>query len=131
MKLAILALCRLNKTVTIISSNKIYSFLIKEDKLFLKDNQPQRCMHFKYETIEDNDEDNIKVIIRNINIYEWGSQIINFLWLLDDDAEIYTSYDNSNNKLGQLLSEKYLRGKIYVKGIFVQEVKKFNEQKKK
>ena len=130
MKLAILALCRLNKTVTIISSNKIYSFLIKEDKLFLKDNQPQRCMHFKYETIEDNDEDNIKVIIRNINIYEWGSQIINFLWLLDDDAEIYTSYDNSNNKLGQLLSEEYLREKIYVKGIFVQKVKKFNDQKK-
>jgi len=122
MKLAILALCRLNKNVTIISANKKYNFIIKEDPLFLKDNQPQRCLHFKYEIFNDSNVDMIKVIINNINIEEWGSQIINFLWLLNDDAKIYTSMKN-NNELGQILCEEYLRGKIYVKGIFVQYIR--------
>ena len=44
MKLAILALCRLEKNVTIISSRKIYSFDIKEDPNFIKNDQPQRCL---------------------------------------------------------------------------------------
>ena len=67
MKLAILALCRINKNVTIISSNKKYSFKIKEDQIFLKDNQPQNCLHFRNEEFENNDLDNIKVIINNIS----------------------------------------------------------------
>jgi hypothetical protein len=36
MKLAILALCRLEKNVIIISSKKMYSFRIKEDLNFIK-----------------------------------------------------------------------------------------------
>ena len=133
MKLAILALCRINKNVTIISSNKKYSFKIKEDQIFLKDNQPQNCLHFRNEEFENNDLDNIKVIINNISKEEWGNQIINFLWLLDDNVEIYTSYDKSYEEVeevGQILREKYLRGKIYVKGIFVQDIKTKNKENK-
>ena len=123
MKLAILALCRLNKNVAIISACKKYNFIIKEDPLFLKDNQPQRCLHFKFEIFNDININIIKVIINNINIEEWGSQIINFLWLLNDDAKIYTSMNNHNRELGQIIYEEYLRGKIYVKGIFVQNIR--------
>ena len=134
MKLAILALCRINKNVTIISSNKKYSFKIKEDQIFLKDNQPQNCLHFRNEEFENNDLDNIKVIINNISKEEWGNHIINFLWLLNDNVEIYTSYDKSDEEVeeevGQILREKYLRGKIYVKGIFVQESKKNDKEEK-
>ena len=126
MKLAILALCRLNKNITIISDNKKYSFLIREDEIFLKNNQPQRCLHFKHEVIKNNDKNNIIVIINNICIEEWGENIINFLWLLDDNADIYSSFDNTNKKVGQLLGENYLKGKIYVKGIFVQKIKPKN-----
>ena len=122
MKLAILALCRLNKNVTIISACKKYNFIIKEDPIFLKDNQPQKCLHFKYEIFNDINFNMVKVIINNINIEEWGSQIINFLWLLNDDAKIYTSKNNNNREVGQILYEEYLRGKIYVKGIFVQHI---------
>ena len=123
MKLAILALCRLNKNVTIISACKKYNFIIKEDPIFLKDNQPQKCLHFKYEIFNDINFNMVKVIINNINIEEWGSQIINFLWLLNDDAKIYTSMNNNNRELGQIIYEEYLRGKIYVKGIFVQNIR--------
>lgn len=47
MKLAILALCRLGKEVIIISSNKIYSFRIKEDKNFIKNSIPQNVFIVK------------------------------------------------------------------------------------
>jgi len=39
MKLAILALCRLEKNVTIFSSNRKYNFSIKEDNNFVKNSQ--------------------------------------------------------------------------------------------
>jgi len=129
MKLAILALCRLNKNVTIISSNTKYNFVVREDKLFLKDNQPQRCLHFKQEKIENNSLDNISVIINNIDKNEWGNNIIDFLWLLGNETQIYTSFDKNNKELGQILDGEYLKGKIYVKGIFVENIK-FNYNKK-
>ena len=130
MKLAILALCRLSKNVTIISSDKKYNFIIKADQLFLKDNIPQRCLHFQYELFNNPEPNRIKVIINNIRREEWASQIINFLWLLDNDAQIYTSYDKYDNELGQILNEEYLRGKIYVKGIFVQDIKLIDKEGK-
>ena len=122
MKLAILALCRLNKYVTIISSNRKYCFVIKEDPLFLKDNEPQKCLHFKYEEFKNNNKDIIQVTTNNIRKDEWGKQIINFLWFADDNAQIYTSFNKYDEEIGQIILEKYLRGRIYVKGIFVQNI---------
>ena len=130
MKLAILALCRLNKEVIIYSSNIKYTFKIIEDKLFYKDGQPQRCLHFKQEETNEKVSNNIRISINNINVNEWGSQIINFLWLLDDDSQIYTSYDENKKELGQILNEDYLKGKIYVKGIFVENIKYESNQNK-
>ena len=120
---------KLNKNVTIISSNTKYNFVVREDKLFLKDNQPQRCLHFKQEKIENNSLDNISVIINNIDKNEWGNNIIDFLWLLGNETQIYTSFDKNNKELGQILDGEYLKGKIYVKGIFVENIK-FNYNKK-
>ena len=65
----------------------------------------------------------IKVIIHNINEEEWGNQIENFLWLLGNDIEIYTSVDKNNKEIGQIIFEDYLKNKVYVKGIFVQIIK--------
>ena len=130
MKLAILALCRLDKYVTIISSNKKYSFVIKEDQLFLKDGEPQRCLHFKYESFKNSNPDIIQVIINNIKKDEWGKQVINFLWFADDDAQIYTSFNKYDEEIGQILCENYLRGKLYVKGIFVQNIQSKNKKEK-
>ena len=122
MKLAILALCRLDKYVTIISSNRKYSFVIKEDPLFLKDYEPQRCLHFKYEEFKNSNKDIIQVTLNKIEKDEWGKQIINFLWFADDNAQIYTSFNKYDEEIGQIILEKYLRGRIYVKGIFVQNI---------
>ena len=133
MKLAILALCRLDKEVTIISSNKKYNFYLKEDSNFIKKSQPQKCLHCQIENYYDNDMDNqVKVIIHNINEEEWGNQIDNFLWLLGNDIEIYTSVDKNNKEIGQIIYEDHLKNRVYVKGIFVQTIKeKQNSTKEK
>ena len=124
MKLAILALCRLGKDVIIISSNKIYSFRIKEDKNFIKNSIPQKCLHCKIDEIFDKDYiSQVKVIIQNIDENEWINEINNFLWLIDNDIEIYTSIDNDNKELGNIIYEDHLKSRLYVKGIFVQEIK--------
>ena len=124
MKLAILALCRLEKNVIIISSNKKYSFRIKEDYNFMKNSIHQRFLHFKIEDYYYNDFiGQINVIIQNISDLEWSNEIDNYLWLIENDIEIYTSIDKYNNILGQIIYEDYLKSKIFVKGIFVQEIK--------
>ena len=125
MKLAILALCRLEKNVTIISSQKIYSFIIKEDSNFTKNSQPQKCLHCKIDNYYNDDMiDQIKVLIYNINLEEWSNQVDNFLWLLGNDIEIYKSVDSNGDEIGQIIYENDLKNKIYVKGIFVQEIVK-------
>ena len=128
MKLAILALCRLEKDVIIISSNKKYSFRLKEDNNFIKNSIPQKCLHCKIEEYCEHDsKEQIKVIIHNITRQEWANEVDNFLWLLERDIEIYTSFDEKNNVLGQIIYEDYLKSKIFVKGIFVQRIKEDEE----
>ena len=131
MKLAILALCRLEKNVTIFSSNKKYSFILKEDSNFVKNSQAQKCLHCK---IEEHYNQNLKgkviVMINNMNEEEWGNQIDNFLWLLGDDIEIYASLNKDGEEIGDIIYEDYLKGKIFVKGIYVQDVELKGDKEK-
>ena len=69
------------------------------------------------------------VKINNINEEEWGNQTDNFLWLLGDDIEIYTSLNNKGEEIGEIIYEDYLRGKIFVKGIYVQELELSDKDK--
>ena len=131
MKLAILALCRLEKNVTIISSDKLYSFTIKEDFHFITNSQPQKCLHCKIGKYNNSDMENkINVIIENINEDEWGNEIQNFLWLLGKDIEIFISLDKNNIEVRQIIYENYIKNKIFVKGIFVQFLEEKNKDDK-
>ena len=131
MKLAILALCRLDKNVKIISSGKLYSFRLKEDLNFIKNSQPQKCLHCRIETIYDSSlKDKVTVIVQNINENEWGNEIKNYLWLLGKDIEIYTSIDSNEKEIGEIIYEDYLKSKIYVKGIYIQELEEVKKYEK-
>ena len=131
MKLAILALCRLEKNVTIFSSEKLYSFKIKEDYNFVKNNKPEKCLFCKIGKNYDlNMKNQVKVIIENINENEWGNEIDKFLWLLGKDIDIFTSLDKNNKENGQIIYENYLKNKIFVKGIYIQELEELNENNK-
>ena len=127
MKLAILAFCRLNKNVTIISSNKKYTFLLKEDKNFKKESKYIKCLHCKIENLLNDDDYNeyknqVKVLINNINEDEWQNEINNYLWLIERNIEIYTTFGKKGKECGQILCEDYLKKKLYVKGIYVKEI---------
>lgn len=134
MKLAILALCRENKNVIILSSNQKYSFSLKEDPNFKKESKIIKCLHCNIESINKNDKDymekenQVKVIINNINEEEWSNQINNFLWLIENDIEIYTSIEKEC-ELGQIIFEDYLKGKLFIKGIYVQEISNYDFKK--
>lgn len=129
MKLAILALCRENKNVIILSSNQKYTFSLKEDPNLKKDSKIIKCLHYNIESFNKNDEDymenQIKVIINNISEEEWSNQINNYLWLIDNNIEIYTSIEKEH-ELGQMIFEDYLKGKLFIKGIYIQEISKYN-----
>lgn len=114
--------------MTIISSNKKYSFYIKEDSNFIKNSKPQKCLHCQIDNY--NGMNNlVEVIINNINEEEWGNQIDNFLWLLGNDIEIYTSVDKDNKEIGEIIYEDYLKNRVYVKGIFIQIIKEKQNSK--
>ena len=116
--------------MTIISSNKKYSFYIKEDSNFIKNSKPQKCLHCQIDNYNYNGMNNlVEVIINNINEEEWGNQIDNFLWLLGNDIEIYTSVDKDNKEIGEIIYEDYLKNRVYVKGIFIQIIKEKQNSK--
>lgn len=119
MKLAILSLCRKNKNVSIISSNKKYTFQLKKDEMFKKD---IKCLFCKIHDYNGNSKNkgNVIVSIDNINENEWLDQIDNYLWLInDDDIEIYTSMNTKKEELGEIIYSNIYNNKLYVKGIFI------------
>jgi hypothetical protein len=136
MKLGILGLCRENKNVTIISSNQKYTFFLKEDPNFKKESKNIKCLHCKIGNIKNDNIDymdkQVKVIINNISEDEWKDQINNYLWLIEENIEIYTAIEKKNGKeceLGQIIFEENLKGKLFIKGIYVQEISKYNFEK--
>jgi hypothetical protein len=136
MKLGILGLCRENKNVTIISSNQKYTFFLKEDPNFKKESKNIKCLHCKIDNIKKDNKNymdkQVKVIINNISEDEWKDQINNYLWLIEENIEIYTAIEKKNGKeceLGQMIFEENLKGKLFIKGIYVQEISKYNFEK--
>jgi hypothetical protein len=97
MKLGILGLCRENKNVTIISSNQKYTFFLKEDPNFKKESKNIKCLHCKIDNIKKDNKDymdkQVKVIINNISEDEWKDQINNYLWLIENNIEIYSAIE--------------------------------------
>lgn len=128
MKLAILSLCRKNKNVSIISSNKKYTFQLKKDEMFKKD---IKCLFCKIHDYNGNSKDkgNVIVSIDNISENEWLDQIDNYLWLInDDDIEIYTSMNTKKEELGEIIYSKIYKNRLYVKGIFIKELTNENNK---
>ena len=73
-------------------------------------------------------ENQVKVIINNMSEEEWNNQINNYLWLIENEIEIYTS-NEKESELGQIIFEDYLKGKLFIKGIYVQEISNYDLEK--
>ena len=107
---------------------------MKEDPNFKKESKIVKCLQCKIESITKNNKDymekenQVKVIINNISEEEWNNQINNYLWLIENDIEIYTS-NEKESELGQIIFEDYLKGKLFIKGIYVQEISNYDLEK--
>lgn len=124
MKIAILSLCRLQKKVTIISSKKKYEFELKKDEIFKKNKLDNRCLFCKISDAEETNVGNVRVIIDNICDNEWFFEIDDYLWLIEDDIEIYISENKNREELGHVIYDSKFKNKLYVKGIYIQEINK-------
>ena len=51
------------------------------------------------------------------------------IWLIEKNIEIYTTFGKDGKECGQIILEKYLENKLYVKGIYVQEITKADYKK--
>ena len=123
MKLAALAFVRKNKRFSIITDGKSWTFIQKTDANFIKNGQPQLCLHWKGENC--NSEPNkVTIKVSPFSLNEWIPYIDNFLWLTQRHVGRIDAKDSNGKVIGQLLYNKFFRYKIYVKDIFVQETEK-------
>lgn len=69
-------------------------------------------------------ENKVKISINNISKDEWEKEIDDYLWLLKEEIEIYSIENANNEELGHIIFTEKFREKLYVKGIYIQNIAK-------
>ena len=73
---------RKNKRFSIITDGKLWSFIEKRDNNFIKNGQPQSCLHWKGEICNiERYANKVTIEITPFSLDEWIPLIDNFLWL--------------------------------------------------
>ena len=127
MKLAALAFVRKNKRFSIITDGKLWSFIQKNDNNFIKNGQPQPCLHWKGENCNiERYANKVTIEITPFSLDEWIPYIDNFLWLTQRNVGRINAKDSNGNIISQLLYNKSFKNKIYVKDILIQTIKEEN-----
>ena len=127
MKLAALALLRLNKTILIGNGDEQWSFIKRQDPYFKKNGEPQDCLFWSKSPLPNDAQIDYrgKIFIRigRIDPNEWNYHIDKFLWLIKEEDQHMILAKNANNEpIGQILFGEKWANKIYVKDIFVQDM---------
>lgn len=124
MKLAALAFVRKGKRFSIITDGKMWTFIQKIDNKFIKNGQPQLCLHWREDICDSETYKNkVTIEISPFTLDEWLPYIDNFLWLTQRSVGRIEAKENGK-VIGQLLYNDFFKYKIYVKDIFVQETEK-------
>lgn len=116
LKIAALAFIRENKQFSIINNNQVWRFCIKEDKNFIRNGLPEKCLCWRWEEY-DKPENKNKVIvqIRNITYDEWCKQIDNYLWLVKKVKNL--ALINTPN--GDIILNTSFKDKLFSNEVFV------------
>ena len=117
LKIAALALLRLNKIFSIINNDQVWRFSLKEDSNFKRNNKPEKCLVWRWEDYS-NPENKDKVIIeiRNVSLSEWESIVDSYLWMASKVKKmgiITAGYQ------GDIILNPEFRNKVYSKGVYV------------
>jgi len=117
LKIAAIALLRLNKMFSIINNNQVWRFSLKEDINFTRENKPERCLFWRWEEYS-NPENKDKVIIqiRNITLSEWENNIDCYLWMVSKIKKL--GIITAGNK-GDIILNPEFKNKVYSRGVYV------------
>ena len=123
LKIAAISLLRLNKPLSIINTNQVWRFSLKNDINFVRNGQPEKCLFWRWEEY-DNPQHNGKVIvqIRNITKEEWLNTIDNYLWLVSKVKRL--GIVNAGN-YGDIILSPEFKDRIFSRGVFVTSVNGF------
>lgn len=117
LKIAAIALLRQNKTLSIINTDQVWRFSLKNDNNFIRNGQPEKCLFWRWEEYN-NPQNAGKVIveIRNITLDEWKDIIDNYLWLASKVKKLGII---NAGKYGDIILNPEFKDRIYSRGVFV------------
>jgi hypothetical protein len=117
LKIAAIALLRLNKSLSIVNTDQVWIFRLKDDPNFIRNGQQEKCLFWRYDPYN-NPQRAGKVIveIRNITIDEWKETIDNYLWLVSKVKKL--GIINAGN-YGDIILNPEFKDRIYSRGVFV------------
>lgn len=117
LKIAAIALLRQNKPLSIINTDQVWRFTLKNDNNFIRNGQQEKCLFWRWEEYNNpNNQGKVIVEIRNITLDEWKTIIDNYLWLASKVKRLgiinVCSY-------GDIILNPEFKNKIYSRGVFV------------
>lgn len=117
LKIAAIALLRQNKGLSIINTDQVWRFTLKNDNNFIRNGQPEKCLFWRWEEYS-NPQNAGKVIveIRNITLDEWKEIINNYLWLACKVKRL--GIINAGNN-GDIILNPEFKDRIFSRGVFV------------
>jgi len=117
LKIAAIALLRLNKMISIINNDQVWRFSLKEDSNFTIENKPERCLFWRWEEYS-NPENKDKVIIqiRNITLSEWKNNIDHYLWMVSKVKKLGIITAGNN---GDIILNPEFKNRVYSRGVYV------------
>ena len=117
LKIAAIALLRKNKGLSIINTDQVWRFSLKEDTNFKRNGQPEKCLFWRWDEYN-NPQNAGKVIveIRNITLDEWTDIINSYLWLVSKVKRLGII---SAGNYGDIILNPEFKNKIFSRGVFV------------
>ena len=117
LKIAAIALLRLSKSLSIVNTDQVWRFSLKDDENFIRNGQREKCLFWRWDPYN-NPQRAGKVIveIRNITIDEWKEAIDNYLWLVSKVKKLGII---SAGNYGDIILNPEFKDRIYSRGVFV------------
>lgn len=117
LKIAAIALLRQNKSLSIINTDQVWRFTLKNDNNFKRNGQPEKCLFWRWDEYSNPiNEGKVIVQIRNITIDEWKDIIDNYLWLATKVKRLGIINAGS---YGDIILNPEFKDRIYSRGVFV------------
>jgi hypothetical protein len=115
LKLAALVMVRNEKPYCVETGRNQYIFMIKKDMQLTQLN----CLFVKIKYLQNNLENQTKILLKNISINEWVNFCKNILFMTNESFEKVETFSEENKNIGAILVSDNMRQKVFIKGLYV------------